>query len=55
MAEYSKKESLIQAITAKVPHVRDPNGVIQTVPFLDTCRMVLPVVGAWWAGVTFIA
>uniref|UniRef100_A0A7S3QL51 Glycolipid transfer protein domain-containing protein n=2 Tax=Dunaliella tertiolecta TaxID=3047 RepID=A0A7S3QL51_DUNTE len=43
-AESSSKQSLIQAITARVPSVRDGNGFILTAPFLDTCRMVLPVV-----------
>jgi len=37
--------SLIQAITEKSTLVRDANGILQTGPLLDTCRMVLPVIG----------
>jgi hypothetical protein len=38
--------SLFAAVLERVPACSSPQGELLTAPFLDTCRLVLPVIGA---------
>jgi hypothetical protein len=37
--------SVFEAVLARVPACCSPQGELLTLPFLDACRMVLPVIG----------
>lgn len=41
----AEEQPVLAAASAKVPLVRNPEGIITTDGFLDVCRLVLPVVG----------
>jgi hypothetical protein len=38
--------SVFEAVLARVPACSSPQGELLTLPFLETCRLVLPVIGA---------
>lgn len=45
MSEQRNQRSPLEEATARVAAVRSQEGFLLTTPFLELCRMVLPVVG----------
>lgn len=39
--------SVFEAVLAQLPACSSQQGEVLTLPFLDTCRLVLPVIGAY--------